>query len=898
MGKITKSLVAFNRGLLSPLALARVDLQRTALSAETQTNWMSRVLGAMSLRPGLFYTGYGTKSNNTAIHIPFVFSTTDTAIIELTGQVMRVKVNEIPITRPTVTSVVTNSTFNTDLVGWTSEDEAGATSSQVAPGYMSLVGTSINSAKRSQLIMVSSTNIEHALRIEVIRGPVTLNVGTTSGDDSYVSATLKTGTHSLSFTPTGNFYIQVSNSRQAASLIDSIAIESAGVMEITTPWIEADLGLIRYDQSADVIFVACRGYQQYRIERRSTTSWSVVLYEPENGPFRVQNLTRTTLTPSAISGDISLTSSKPLFKSTQVGALFNIDSIGQTVALTASGANQWTDPIRVIGISDARKFTINISGTWVGTVTLQRSVATPDSWANVTTYTTNQSNVVYTDGLDNQIIYYRIGIDTGNYTSGSASLNLSYPSGSITGVVRITAFTNSTTVSASVIKNLGGTTASENWAEGAWSSYRGFPSALCLFEGRLYHAGKAYLWGSVSDAYESFDDTIEGDSAPISRTIGSGPVDNVNWLLPLQRLIIGLEGSEKSVRSSSLDEPLTATNLNIKTASTQGTAAIQPAIIDINGIFIQRSGEHLYEMAYNPSGAYTLFDYTANELSTIYPEAGTGGIIRIAVQRQQDTRIHCVRNDGKVAIQVYDKVEDVHAWLMFETDGEVEDAFVLPGDEEDKVYYLVKRTINGSIVRYLERWAMESECIGGTLNKQADSFIIYSGAPTTTIPVPHLEAKDVIVWGDGIDYSPLDTNGDPTTYTVTGGNITLTTAVSNAIIGLHYEAPFKSTKLVYSTDSGATLTQPKRVNYLALVLSNTHSKGIRFGADFDTLEPMPNVEKGEEIAYDYIWGHYDNAAIEFNGTWDTDSRICLKASAPRPATVLAAVIGFMANAKE
>jgi len=31
----------------------------------------------------------------------------------------------------------------------------------------------------------------------------------------------------------------------------------------------------------------------------------------------------------------------------------------------------------------------------------------------------------------------------------------------------------------------------------------------------------------------------------------------------------------------------------------------------------------------------------------------------------------------------------------------------------------------------LEKWAKETECRGGTLNKQADAFLTYSGASTT-----------------------------------------------------------------------------------------------------------------------------------------------------------------------
>ncbi len=95
-------LYAFNRGLISPQALARTDLARTALSAEIMTNFSARVLGAMSLRPGMKYLGQ-TADNGKCIDIPFVKSATDTARIEITGLKLRVWVNDALVERSAVT---------------------------------------------------------------------------------------------------------------------------------------------------------------------------------------------------------------------------------------------------------------------------------------------------------------------------------------------------------------------------------------------------------------------------------------------------------------------------------------------------------------------------------------------------------------------------------------------------------------------------------------------------------------------------------------------------------------------------------------------------------------------------------------------------------------------------
>lgn len=452
----------FNRGLISRLGMARTDLpdDRYELSAEIQDNFVPRFLGSMMLRPGFAYKG-STDGNNLAYHIPFVFSNTDTASIELTDQKMRVRVDDVIITRPSVSTATTNANFDTDLSGWVDDDESGAASAWVSGGYMGLTGTGFNAAIRRQQITVSGgdSNIVHALNVVVERGVITFKAGTNSGDDNYISATLTEGTHSLAFTPTGTFYIEVSSKTEYQSLVSSISIAGSGDMELTTPWVEDDLRLVRYEQSADVIWVWCAGYQQYKIERRATESWSVVKYLPADGPWRAINLTTTSLTPSALTGNITLTSSAAYFTSGNEGGLFKLTSIGQNVEIDVTAENQFSDEIRVTGVDANRIFTITITGTWSATVVLQRSIGETGSWVDVAgaSYTTNQAGVSFDDGLDNQIIYYRIGVKTGGFTSGTAACSLSYASGGITGTVRITSYNGATTCDAIVLDNLGST---------------------------------------------------------------------------------------------------------------------------------------------------------------------------------------------------------------------------------------------------------------------------------------------------------------------------------------------------------------------------------------------------------------------------------------------------------
>lgn len=871
---------SFNRGLISPLALARTDFARLALSAEEQVNWMPRALGSMMLRPGMKYIG-ATRSNLAAISLPFVFSISDTARLEMTDSRMRVWVNDALVSRPAVATSLTNGTFDTNLTGWTDLDGAGATSDWAAGGYMSLVGAGTTAARRRQQVTVSGgdVGILHALTIIVSRGPLMIRVGSTAGGDEYITeTTLYAGAHSLAFTPTGDFYIDFFSYRKAASLVDSVAVAASGALELASPWLEADLDLIRIDQSGDVIFAACPGYRQRRIERRSNDSWSIVLYESDNGPFRLQNVSAITITPSAVSGDMTLTASAALFRSSHVGALFQITHTGQSRSVTLTAENQFSDSIRVTGVDGTRVFSVIITDTWVATITLQYS--TDDAtWVDAASgsYTTNTA-ISYDDTLDNQVLYYRIGIKTGNYTSGSATATIAIPSGAQTGIARVTGFTSATVVSAGAIQDFASATVTADWSESYWSGYRGYPSSVALYEGRMWWAGKDRIWGSVSDDFANFDDTTVGDSAPISRSIGSGPVDTINWLMPLQRLQLGAAGTVRSARSSSFDEPLTVANFNIKDVSTQGAGAVNPVKVDTTGLFVQRSGIRVYEMTVDGG-----VDYAAVDITSHVPEIGEPSIIRMAVQYQPETRVHCVRSDGTVAVLIYDRVEEIKCWVEVETTGGsgfIEDVCVLPGSPEDQVYYTVRRTINGATVRYHEKWALESECVGGTLNKQADAFITGAGAING---LGHLEGQTVVVWANGAYV------GD---YTVTGGAAVGAASAASWMAGLGYEARYKSTKIAYATDSGTMLCQPKRIGRVGVIARNIHPTGLQVGPDFTTMDDLPMVEEGTAISPTAVRATYDEQSFPFPGEWSTDSRLCMKASAPKPVTLLAVVMDF------
>lgn len=181
----------------------------------------------------------------------------------------------------------------------------------------------------------------------------------------------------------------------------------------------------------------------------------------------------------------------------------------------------------------------------------------------------------------------------------------------------------------------------------------------------------------------------------------------------------------------------------------------------------------------------------------------------------------------------------------------------------------------------LEKWALESECVGGEANLQGDSFIVGSNVSTLT-GLGHLEGFVLVVWADGQDRG---------TFTVSGGEIALGATYVTVMAGLSYTGRFKSAKLAHATRDGYVgLSTRKRIHEIGLILQTCHAKGIRFGQDFTTMDELPDIENFAAVDPDSIHERYDKDFIAMPGNWDTDSRLCLEAEAPRPVTVLAAVL--------
>ena len=731
-----------------------------------------------------------------------------------------------------------------------------------------------NEAVARSQVTTTSGNTLVSFSFTVGRQPLIMRVGTAAGGQQIVPDSIfLPGFHLVSFTPDATtYYVEFILRAVGTAKLTSFVRVAPGVMEITSPYTAAQVASVRMTQSLNTIFMAGGGQEIYVFERRGQNSWSLRPYWQIDGPFAPLNFSNVTLTPAARTGTTTLTSSTALFTTMDVGALIRLIHSGRFETATLDAVDDVTEAIRVTGIDATRQFRVSITGTWAGTVVLERSIGNEFSFGTFASYTVNTAPTI-DDDLDNQVIFYRLRMSA--YTSGAAVVSLTYGSGVTEGIARVVTVDADNQVTVDVMRAFAQVTATTLWAFGEWSGRFGQPAAVALFDGRLWVGRDNAYWGSASDDFSSFAVGPLANQA-ISRTFG-GRMSSVRWLAGAGRLVAGLSGFEVEISSNAFEDVLRPENVKSRGATTRGSLDADPLVVDDAAVFISRTAKRLYRLGYAAQeGAFGTED-----LTRLHREiGGADGFVSLAYQIEPEPRIWAVRSDGECACLVYDRSEGVVGWCRLVTDGFVESVTCLPGTPEDEVYFVVRRTVNNATVRYIERLATQYFTSLNACNR-LHSTLTYSGGSTTSLTgLSHLEARtDVYVWGNGRVSGP---------YTVTSGAITVDYGVTYAVVGLKYSGLYKSAKLNYGGDNGSVIGSEKQLSRLAVMLHQTAGGCFEWGDGFDdSMSVLDDIQSESGFTFDtavQLWSGEDDFHLE--GATQMDTRLHIRMTGAGPVTVL------------
>lgn len=398
--------------------------------------------------------------------------------------------------------------------------------------------------------------------------------------------------------------------------------------------------------------------------------------------------TFTVKTASAATGTLTVSGTTATLTGTGYTA-----SAGQQITVVSSDSTQSVNNSKMLGVftiatATATTITYTVaSGATVptGSITFQNSATATTLTYEVPSGTTAPSGTI-------------------TFTKGSSRAMLTPTDPTIKGFVRVTGYTNPTTVTARVIKDLGNNTSTTTWREGAFSGVQGYPSACTIHESRVIYAGTqsspTTIWGSYSNDFENFrQGAYDSDSYSFTLATNSGGL--IKWLVSKTALLVGTTQDEWSISSSNGSSAITPTNVTAKKQSKYGSAGLPAIIINDTVIYLQKLGRKLREFVYT----WASETWVSNDITALAEHVTRNTIVELAYQRVPDAILWIVRGDGQLVSMTYEREQQVVGFSRHTTQGTFESVATINGlAGEDEVYVLVNRTINGSTVRYIERF--------------------------------------------------------------------------------------------------------------------------------------------------------------------------------------------------
>lgn len=388
-----------------------------------------------------------------------------------------------------------------------------------------------------------------------------------------------------------------------------------------------------------------------------------------------------------------------------------------------------------------------------------------------------------------------------------------------------------------------------------------YPSAVSYYEQRRAFAGtvlapqKIWMTRSGTESDMSYSLPTRDDDR-IAFRIAALQANTIRHLVPLSDLLVLTSSAEFRITSVNTDA-LTPASISVKPQSYIGASNVQPALINSNLLYAAARGGHMREMSYSrDANGYLTGDLSLRSIHLF----DDFEILDMAYAKAPIPVVWVISSSGKLLGITYVPEQQVGAWHQHDTDGVFESCAVVAEGREDVLYVVVRRMINGTSRRYVERMATRK------LSGLASGFFVdcgatYNGTPTTSISnLNWLEGKTVNILADGAVHPQR---------VVKNGAIDLDVLARVVHVGLPIVADAKTLPLVAQVDNGFAQGRYKNVNKVWLRMVD--SSGIFAGPSPEkltqfkqrTTEPYgspPSMKTGEiEITVANSWG--DDAAL-------------------------------------
>jgi hypothetical protein len=616
--------------------------------------------------------------------------------------------------------------------------------------------------------------------------------------------------------------------------------------EVTTPYSTSDLVNIDFDQSGDIMYLVHPDYAPRQLSRTGDTSWTITevdfdcapMYPVDDATYgRTEDLGNTGVQISSISANTlgasaTLVVSSSLFAAADVGKFMRIKNFtadpdseaNATISTTQTTEDvKTTDGASSSGYSSSPTLYINQPDVFVKLPKVTTSTRTTPYSTIVTTTTRTYTGVTGSSSVGNP----ENSVSGTTYTGSVITTESVTVTGNETeswGLVKITGYTNATTVTVEIIRPLSSTNfhSSQQWQMSRFGPNTGYPSKVAFHEGRCFFANVGtepnLLIGSKSNDITDFENG-EGDEGTLTAASALDfkltEVNTIQWLSPSQRLIIGATNGVYSISGTNqlginpLNPPIfrriaETPCSNVRPLFMQGTTFYTHSDSKRVGGIIFRQGE------------FSGFDYRDMTLLSEHLFKD-GGIDDWCIQ---EDHIWAITTDGQVRTLTYNEELDIRGWSRHTFNNATVNAIAAINDMD--IYFAIGRTINGAGVQYIEQLNEKTRYLNKEDMVHVDCSFTYDSTATSTITgLNHLEGETIDILTDGAAHPQVE---------VSGGSVNLTSDGSVVQLGIPFESVLHTTAMPIGNRRGSNESRKISSHEVGLKVYNTNGARVLVGS--------------------------------------------------------------------
>jgi hypothetical protein len=660
---------SFATGELSPSLFGRVDLAKYRTGCAVMRNFYVDYRGGASNRPGSKFVGRAFKSTKTVRLIPFQFSTIQTYVLEFGDLYMRVIKDDAHVL------------------------EAGKNITGVTNANPGVVTAATHGFSNGDWVYISG-----------VGGTVGLNGNT------YVVAGVTTNTFQLTDFD-GN----------SVNTVSMGAFTSGGTAAryytLVTPWLAADLALLKFTQSADTMTITHPSYKPQNLTRTGHASWTLTAVSFAANISAPTGLSATPATAGTTYIEYVVTavdaSGQESLPSVAVKAASNnITTTAGAVTVTwaqVTGAQYYN--VYRAPIANNTDVPAGANHGYVGV-----SYGTQFVDGNIVPDFTKTPPLHYDPFAQSAVTAVNVTTGGAGYVASTTSASITDPNGTGASIVPIVV--GGAIVAFIVLNGGSGYTSPTINITGAGAGFAGtvtlgaasgtYPSTVAYFQQRQFFAAPTNapetLYGSRPGAYKNMDysnPTVADDS--LNLTLAAQQVNNIKYMLGLPGgLVVLTGGGAWQINGGSKGDAVTPTSATATPQSFNGCADLPPLLISYDILYVQAKGSIVRDLSYNfYVNVYTGTDLTVLSNHLFNPHSLT----EWCWAEEPFKLIWAVRDDGMLLSCTFLKEQEVLGWARHDTQGLFKSITTIQQGQEDVVYFVVQRYINSKWVQYIERFA-------------------------------------------------------------------------------------------------------------------------------------------------------------------------------------------------